>query len=500
MKYFSTLYCLGLSFMLLSSASAVSQRQPIKARHDITLNQAHKGDQKIDSLLLESYMPTSDSIKKFYLEARAIFEKDTAAFTDDRIIVAAKRNHINLISGPMLGNVQAERVTLWLRPANTNILQIKVNSQEGTDIKTHELKPIRPGKVERIVLDGLKPTTHYDYHISTNDRVISQGSFRTAPKSGENSTVRITFASGFHKIGLHNPNLIRSIINRKPLAMLLLGDLAVDDRDTHWGLHRSDYLLRDVSPAWQELASKIPLYASWDDHDYLNNDLSGIPEGVTKADRDSLRSIWQNNWNNPTAIGDGIYFNTRIGEVEIIMLDTRSCRNLDERGDYGSYLGTSQLQWLKEVLKNSTAPFKVISSGTMWSDYVTKAKDSWGTWDVAARKEIYSLIESEGISGVLLISGDRHGARAFTIPRPSGLNFYEFEVASMGGVPGPPAMAEDSSHQLFGYEGLGLKAFGEFTFTTSSKQPEVTFRLIDESGSIIEEYFLEYDALLPLKK
>ena len=109
MKYFSTLYCLGLSFMLLSSASAVSQRQPIKARHDITLNQAHKGDQKIDSLLLESYMPTSDSIKKFYLEARAIFEKDTAAFTDDRIIVAAKRNHINLISGPMLGNVQAER-------------------------------------------------------------------------------------------------------------------------------------------------------------------------------------------------------------------------------------------------------------------------------------------------------------------------------------------------------------------------------------------------------
>src|SRR5690606_27908955 len=117
------------------------------------------------------------------------------------------------------------------------------------------------------------------------------------------------------------------------------------------------------------------------DHDYLNNDLSGIPEGFHKADQEALRSVWQANWNNPEHEAEGIFFNTRIGSVELIMLDTRSCREVKIRGQYGSYLGTKQQNWLKETLKNSTAPFKIISSGTMWSDYVTNGKDSWGTWD-----------------------------------------------------------------------------------------------------------------------
>src|SRR5690606_29057062 len=122
---------------------------------------------------------------------------------------------------------------------------------------------------------------------------------------------------------------------------------------------------------------------------------------------------------------------------------------------------------LKRVLRNSDAPYKVISSGTMWSDYITPGKDSWGTWDTEGREELFDFIEAENISGVLLVSGDRHGARGFTIPRSSGFKFYEFGIASLGGVPGPDAMAKDASSQLFGYDGEGLVAFGEFTFNTA---------------------------------
>ena len=159
-----------------------------------------------------------------------------------------------------------------------------------------------------------------------------------------------------------------------------------------------------------------------------------------------------------------------------------------------------QLTWLKETLKNSNAPFKVISSGTMWSDYVTKAKDSWGSWDIEAREEIFNLIETENITGVLLISGDRHGARGFTIPRPSGFALHEFEAGSLGGVPGPDAMAEDTTHQIFGYHGLDAKAFGEFTFNTVGDKPVVTFRLINELGIIMEEHTLPYSKLTPAAK
>ncbi|MDX9909452.1 MAG: hypothetical protein RBS23_08325 [Mariniphaga sp.] len=52
-------------------------------------------------------------------------------------------------------------------------------------------------------------------------------------------------------------------------------------------------------------------YTSWDDHDYFNNDLGGIPEGFTAKDRDAVRSVWHENWNNPENENPGIYFKTR---------------------------------------------------------------------------------------------------------------------------------------------------------------------------------------------
>jgi len=59
--------------------------------------------------------------------------------------------------------------------------------------------------------------------------------------------------------------------------------------------------------------------------------------------------------------------------------------------------------------------------------------------DGDGREQIFNLIEKHRIPGVLLTSGDRHGARVFTVPRPSGYKFYEFEPASLGGRgDGPP--------------------------------------------------------------
>ena len=128
---------------------------------------------------------------------------------------------------------------------------------------------------------------------------------------------------------------------------------------------------------------------------------------------------------------------------------------------------------------------------------MTKAKDSWGTWDVEAREEIFGLIEEEKIGGVLLISGDRHGARGFKIPRPSGFAFHEFEAATLGGVSGPDGLVENCPEQLFGYDGGDFIACGEFTFDTAHEEPNVTFRLIDQTGTIKEEHQLTLKQLTP---
>ena len=487
-----------LMLTFFTATIAVSQiNEPASPVYHITLKEAHIGSLEIDTMLLQSYGTVPSNIKEFHLFARNIFREPDTDFTDKRIISAALDNNISLLGGPMLGNLKPESVSLWLRPASINPLTIKVMNKGDKSERTYRLKPDFAGREQRIELDGLYPETEYEYVMLLKDKELVTGTFSTVPKDGTNSRIRIAFGSGFHKIGLHNPNLMNTIVNRRPHAMLLLGDLAVDDRDENLSMHRSDYLLRDLSKPWQKLAANVALYASWDDHDYRNNDLSGVSDDFTDADREKLRKVWKQNWNNPPADCEGIYFNTRLGQVEVIMLDTRSFRINEERGEYGSYLGKEQLEWLKATLKNSEADFKIVSSGTMWSDYISDGKDSWGTWDTIAREEIFELIEKENIPGILWISGDRHGARGFTIPRKSGFQLYEFEAASLGGVPGPDAMAEDRTNQLFGYKGLGLKAFGEFTFYYDGDDPKITFRLIDELGKIMEEHTLPYEKLIP---
>ena len=493
--------CVFLAIINFSSTCFGTNNDTIPRRHKVTLPEAHIGNLEIDIKLLNSYGRLPENIRQFYIDARSVFsEKLDAGFTNTEIIKAARKHNLPLMGGPMLGNLSEDGVNLWLRPSATDPLIVKVTKSDGNHEKSYIKDSVEPGVAQRIVLDGLSSDTDYKYAVYVKDRRIAEGGFTTAPASDKKGMFRVTFGSCFHKIGLHNPNLISQIVKREPQAMMLLGDIAVDDRENRVSMHRSDYLLRDVSKAWRQLSANVPLYASWDDHDYFNNDLNGIPEGFNAEDRESLRAVWHQNWNNPENERKGIYFNTRIGPVELIMLDTRSCRENEQRGQYGSYLGMEQLTWLKEILKKSTAPFKIISSGTMWSDYVSNGKDSWGTWDTLAREEIFNFIETENIPGVLLISGDRHGARGFTIPRSSGFAFHEFEAASLGGVPGPDAMAKDTTNQLFGYHGTTAIAFGEFSFNTEADKPLVVFRLIDEFGNILEEHNLPYSKLTPRKE
>jgi alkaline phosphatase D len=156
------------------------------------------------------------------------------------------------------------------------------------------------------------------------------------------------------------------------------------------------------------------------------------------------------------------------------------------------------MEWLKKTLLACKGPFIIISCGTMWCDYVSGGKDSWGQFDPEAREEVFSLIEEHRIPGVLLISGDRHGARGFRIPRPSGYEFYEFETASLGGRSGPPVTNPKWTTQLYGF--ANKFAFGEFTFDISKDDPTVTYRLVEFTGVILYELELSRSQLTPREK
>ena len=498
MKYWRNGCVLTLACVVTATVCR-GQQPTVEAVDVVTLRDAHQGTEEVDTRLLDSFGRLPANRRSFYLAARRILaDSPDATPADPQIVALAKQAELPLMSGPMLGDLSAHGITVWFRPVDTGEVTVQVAGPNGKR-QTFPVKVARPGNVCRVKLTDLQPDTRYTYRlVNESRRKLGSGSFHTSRSPGTAGVSRIAFGSCFHKIGLHNPNLMRLIAQRGNLAMLLLGDLAADDREADANRHYADYLLRDVSAPWRMFSANIPVYASWDDHDYLNNDKAGLQGGrITNNQRNTLRRLWQDTWvNPPVKVEDrGIYFTAMIGDVQVIMLDTRSCRDRKKRGELGAYLGETQMQWLLQTLKQSQAKFIILTSGTMWTDFISNGKDSWGTWDKQGREQVFQSIEDNNVA-VLLLSGDRHGARGFKFERPSGATFYEFQVASLGGVRGPGPLGPDQSTQLFGYS-KKIKAFGEFTFDTTKADPEVTFRLIGEDGTELERHIIRRSQLTP---
>lgn len=405
-------------------------------------------------------------------------------------------HNIKLLGGPMLGNVKADGISVWVRTALPG--EVKVTVEKAGFRRVYKPETTKPGNDLSAVIqiDGLEPNQKYFYSLSINGERINpfrNYSFTTAPE--QNSPVRLAFGSCPHRWGLGHQSLWSQIERRDPDAMLILGDIAVQDRNGHLGNHRLDYVARDFQQPWAEFTSKFPVYASWDDHDYFDNDKSGVPEGYTISDKEGVWEVFKNSWNNPSyGLDDsskGIFTRTRIGGIDILMTDNRYFRT----GKEGDFLGDEQMEWLKKQLLDCKGPFIVLSCGTMWSDYVSNGKDSWGRYDPQGREELLTFIEKNNIEGVIFVSGDRHGARGFTIPRESGFQFYEFEAASLGGRVGPPAIDDSWETQLYGYD--AVFAFGELTFHLDPTNPSVTFRLIKEDGAVLYEKKIMRKDLVP---
>ena len=452
----------------------------------VSLKEAHIGSLEIDLRIMNQFGEQPAELQTFYTDCRRAL---TGNNPQSDLLVVCHRAKRSKLGGPFLGDITPTSLSVWMHLAEPTKVKVVVTAE--VDGKSNTFTSANEESILTVRCDGLSPDTVYTYQVFSiaNNVAIGKGRFVTPPKKLSDKPFRIAFGADFHKIGMYRPELMKLIRERQNRAMLLIGDSAVDGRKDDFGLIGTDYLLRNLSPPLQTLMANVPVSATWDDHDYWGNDVSGsyAKKPKTPIDVDGLRRTWKLHWNNPEreVNRNGIYFQTKIGPIHHIALDTRSCRVNDRRGKINSFLGAEQMAWLKDQITTSESPFILISGGTMWSDYISAGKDSWGTWDREGREEIFKLIDGKRDSKVILMSGDRHGARGFAIPRPDNQRIVELEVGTLGGVPGPAAFADDRQHQLFGLPSKSW-AFGELTFSLKNGSPHGIFRLINEQGKILE--------------
>jgi alkaline phosphatase D len=391
-----------------------------------------------------------------------------------------KKHDLQLFNGPLVGHQRPSGAAIWLRTAGPATVRAVVDGNPSKAVVTNAENDF----TAVLQVDGLKAESEYSYSIEIDGRSINKPTFRllTTPAPKTKTSFEILFGSGAEYIPKHEP-IWTTMRERKPLAYLGLGDNLYIDRPDRNDLQRVYYYRRYLSGQFSSFVSSVGQYGIYDDHDLGTNDSAGgldpfKPEWKVKAWK-----VFTENWANPSFGGGeknpGCWFKTTFGDVDVFMLDGRYYR---DNNNFSSLLGPVQLEWLLTELKQSTATFKVLASGTLWTPKADKKGiDSWEGF-ASERDKIYDLIAKHRINGVLLIAGDRHRTEIWknthaTVPYP----LWEFVSAKVTNIHTHGVRKEAEWSYNTG------NFFGSLTFDFKTTNPSVTFRAIDASGKDIKE-------------
>ncbi|MCA1747864.1 MAG: alkaline phosphatase D family protein, partial [Bacteroidales bacterium] len=98
------------------------------------------------------------------------------------------------------------------------------------------------------------------------------------------------------------------------------------------------------------------------------------------------------------------------------------------------------------------------------------------TWDgyTEERDEIHNFLYKNNISGVTVLSADRHRSDVRRIPREKGYPFYEFMSSMLTNYHTHPVV--ETPELIFGYN--EDNTFGLLHFNTMTDDPTITFEIV----------------------
>lgn len=399
---------------------------------------------------------------------------------------------VQLVHGPMIGDVSANSAKIWLRTAKALEVSLTVTGAN----KSKTVKVNTTGKTDFTAVasfNGLKPKTAYQVAVRIGNREVGSGSFSTTVRQGEAGKLTMVLGGGAGFTPKYE-RMWATIEKHQPDAMFLLGDNVYIDDPTHPLTHHFIYYRRQSQPQWRSLVAKTPIYAIYDDHDFGLNDCVPGPFIDKPAWKRDVWEVFRNNWANPSYGGSdkqpGCWFDTYIGDVHYICLDCRYYR--DRSG--GTMIGPVQKKWLLKTLKNSKGTFKVLASSVPWSPGVKpRSRDTWDGF-AAEREEIFSFIEDNRIDGVVLMAADRHRVDIRKTKRAKGYDLFEIMSSRLTNVH-THSLVEDAkgSEFVLGYN--ETPAFAKIEFDTAASPPTLTCRVIDIDNQQHHEYQITLDQL-----
>lgn len=245
--------------------------------------------------------------------------------------------------------------------------------------------------------------------------------FVTIGASGQDEPIsKICFGSCSHED--KDQPLLSLAAKESPDIFIYLGDnIYGDTRDM--AKLMSKYLKLGNKREFQELQDSTTVLATWDDHDYGEND-AGRHYPRKLESRELFFEFWKEPKTSERRKHSGIYHSLMYGpeakRVQVILLDTRTFRDdltkLKDKKKYkndyqpcesadSTMLGSEQWEWLETQFMKS-AKVRIIASSNQFSH----TYNGWESWTNLPheRKKMTDLINKTRANGVVFLSGDVH--------------------------------------------------------------------------------------------
>lgn len=187
---------------------------------------------------------------------------------------------------------------------------------------------------------------------------------------------------------------------------LWVGDNIYADTEDDPSVIANGYQTLGNLEAFKAFKSQVPFLATWDDHDYGDNN-ENKHYALKKESKQLFREFWELEDKIP-ADQEGIYYShyevAHGTTLQFIFLDVRY--NRDEPGIDGDMLGETQWEWFEEELKVN-ADIRFVISG---SQILLNKETGSETWDnyPSEKNRLFQLIKTTGAEGLVFLTGDQH--------------------------------------------------------------------------------------------
>ena len=382
---------------------------------------------------------------------------------------------VTFAHGIASGDVTDASAVLWTRIDRDLPLMVEVATDPAFE-RMHFKREVRASAendfTAKVIATPLLPGQLYYYRWRHGSSQSDIGTFQTAPPPTMSASVRFTWTGDTDgtKVGglpvWNNFEALDAARSESADFFVYLGDTVYPDsvrREIPSAVTLDDYRdtykeARDYS-ALRGLLQSTSTYAMWDDHEVRDDYAGATVDPVLYANgRTAFLEYFplaDTNLPSPDCAGAPMFRVFRWGaDVELVMLDTHSCRSADARPaciypappfppgtlDFAptlpgfvratapgffpplsfvplclptindpsrTMLGVLQKQLFKDALLSSTAKFKfVFSPSTIAQTYI----NPYSRWEgyAAERAEILAFIRDNGIQNVIFIGTDDH--------------------------------------------------------------------------------------------